>query len=230
MNKPHNLTFSRRFSSTVEPTVNVKAIAAAFGLGINEDLEITLYENLEVPVGAGRIIYITGDSGAGKSCLLRDIKARTAAMEDFMVLTDPVVGDMPDKPLVDQFGDWGIKAVCEILAQVGIAEPFVYLRKPRELSDGQRYRFVLAAMIYQAQMQAKGRVPIVCIDEFLAFLDRETARNVAFQIRRVSIKHQMCFVVATTHNDFERDLQANTTITLRLNLPPELKARPLASI
>lgn len=223
------LKFTRAFDTRVEPTENVLDCASMFGIGVDEDIKITLYEDLPIAFGPGRVIYITGDSGAGKSCLLRDIASKLTEHPGFTVIDTVDVMDLPNVPLVDQFGDWDIKQIGELLAYVGIAEAFVYLRKPRELSDGQRYRFMLAKMIHDAT-DAGDVVPVICIDEYLAFLDRETAKNVAYQTRRVATKHRMCFCVATTHEDIRGDLQPNLAITMRLNLEPEIAKTALAGI
>lgn len=220
--------FSRAFNTRVEPTPNVLDCAAMFGLGVDEDIEITLYQDLPITIGAGNIVFITGESGAGKSCLLRDIASRVRATNGFTLITHKEVGDYAEKPMVDQFGDWPLKKIGEVLAYVGIAEAFIFLRKPKELSDGQRYRFSLAQMIYQAS--TCDDVPVICIDEYLAFLDRETARNVAYQTRRVATKYKLCFALATTHSDILLDLQPNTTVTMRLNMKPEWIKTPLAGV
>ena len=217
---------SRSFKTRIEPTENVKACAAMFGLGLDEEKEIGLFEDLPVKIGKGRIIFITGDSGAGKTCALAELMTWLDGDPEFVVVV--AAQDYQDLPLIDQFGDMGLRDIGALLAYVGIAEAFVYLRKPAELSDGQRYRFMLAKLIHFAMSISDGTQPVILVDEFLAMLDRETARNVAYQTRRVANKFGLCFVVATTHTDIAEDLQANTTYLLRLNLEPEIQVRALA--
>lgn len=217
----HTFKLTRSYSSRCEPTANVLAMAAAFGLGVDEAIRVDLYRDLPVTLGPGRIIYITGESGAGKSSLMRDLKGQV--MGHPVMMAFGVTNEPDDKPLVDQFGDMPLKDVGELLAAVGISEAFVMLRKPAELSDGQRYRFMLARLIHLARWGSEGRLPVVFADEFGATLDRLTARNVAYQTRRVASKHGICFVVATTHTDLAEDLQADLTITMRLNQPPRVK-------
>lgn len=211
---------SRKFRSTVKPTPNVKACAAMFGLGINEAIEIVLYEDIEIPFGPGKVIYATGDSGAGKSTLIRDC-SRELAKAGMTVVDYAALDEPPDEPLIDQFGDMQITEVGQLLAFVGISEPFVYLRTPGELSDGQRYRFMLARLIHDAR-QHDGPV-VVVIDEFLAFLDRTTAKNVAFQTRKSSRKYGLCFLVATTHTDIAEDLDPDVTITMSMMQHPKVE-------
>jgi ABC-type ATPase with predicted acetyltransferase domain len=201
-----------------------------FGLGCDEEKELVLFDDLGVKLGKGRIIYVTGDSGAGKTCLLKELQVAIHGDPAFVFVPpiDVCVGDGAELPLIDQFGDMGLEEIGALLAYVGIAEAFVYLRKPRELSDGQRYRFMLARLIHQAMSLSDDVQPVILVDEFLAMLDRETARNVAYQTRRVATKFGLCFVVATTHVDIAEDLQPNTTFTLRLNLEPEVQHKALA--
>jgi ABC-type ATPase with predicted acetyltransferase domain len=223
------LRLSRSFTTRVEPTQNVLACASAFGIGVDEEQTISLYQDLDVRLGRSRILYVTGDSGAGKSCLLRDIAENLATVDGYEVVRWDEAYDKTI-PVIDQFDGMDIKEVSAMLAYVGIAEPFVYLRRPQELSDGQRYRFMLAKLIHAANRLPNGVQPVILVDEFLALLDRETARNVAYQVRRVSSKFGHCFVVATTHADIADDLRANTTITLRLNIAPKISRRPLAGV
>lgn len=224
-------TLTRAFETRVEATERVQDCAAMFGIGVDESIRIDLYRDLQVHLSGGRVIYITGESGAGKSCLLGDIRAGAEAHAEIRLVPTPDVKAVPDKPLVDQFGDWTIKRVCELLNSVGITEAFIYLRKPRELSDGQRYRFLLALMIadaIRARDSGDARIPLVTLDEYLAFLDRDTARNVAYQTRRAATAHGLCFAVATTHRDIQLDLNPNFTVILCLNQAPVSQQTALA--
>lgn len=224
---------TRKFQTRVSPTPRVQECAAMFGIGVDESIDIVLYEDAQVVLGERRVIFITGESGAGKSCMLRDILSAADAHEGLRLVPTPDVTKVPDAPVIDQFGDWNVQRTTALLNAVGIAEAFIYLRKPRELSDGQRYRFMLALMIYDAVQAREGgdlRTPVVGIDEYLAFLDRETARNVAYQTRRAVSDHRLCLVAATTHHDIVRDLQPNLTFTLRLNRAPERRQSPLAGV
>lgn len=208
---------SRSYRSACEVTDEVISVAQMFGIGLDEDHVVTLYEDLEVTLGARRIVYITGESGGGKTSLLRDL--RTASGNDFASITPEAA---PEKPLVNLFD--GLQEAVSYLTYSGISEPFVWLRKPGELSDGQRYRLMLALMMAKAGDQEA----IVFLDEFLANLDRETARVVAHQVRKVANATNLCFVVATTHTDLAADLKPNQTVTMRLGKPPAVDRRVVA--
>jgi ABC-type ATPase with predicted acetyltransferase domain len=95
------------------------------------------------------------------------------------------------------------------------------LRRPSELSDGQRYRLRLAQLMQQGEgapahtpdgagstsdpaISAKQRAAspraIVLADEFGATLDRQTASALARNIRKWTTRSKTCFIAATTHD------------------------------
>lgn len=214
----HTQTFSRAFKSRCMRTDAVLQVSQMFGLGIDEDHEVSLYEKLKVSFGAGKIVYITGESGAGKTSLLRDI--RDEAHKAGFAIPDLVDGKR-QKPLVDLFEPF--EHAMTMLTLVGLAEPFVMCRTPEQLSDGQRYRLMLGLQMDMAERTKKP--PLVVMDEFLANLDRETAKAVAYQTRKVANQGKIGFVVATTHRDIEDDLQPDCRILLRLGRKPDREVR-----
>lgn len=46
-------------------------MAEAFGLGVDEYREHVIYDNVTIKLSPKDIVYITGESGSGKSILLR---------------------------------------------------------------------------------------------------------------------------------------------------------------
>ena len=46
-------------------------VAEAFGIGVDNFQEHVIYDNLELKVKPNDIVYITGDSGSGKSVPLK---------------------------------------------------------------------------------------------------------------------------------------------------------------
>lgn len=74
-------------------------VAEAFGLGIDEAQKFKVLD-AELKIGPQDIVYITGDSGSGKSVLLRAIRADLG--EEAIDLTEVAVD--PDKPLIETVG------------------------------------------------------------------------------------------------------------------------------
>jgi ABC-type ATPase with predicted acetyltransferase domain len=146
----------------------------------------------------GTLVYLYGDSGCGKSSVLRQIKELFDAkgFED---------DKLPDKALIDTFDDYG--QATYLLSLTGLAEAYLFLRKPSELSDGQRYRYRLAHLIDAGYKS-------IIMDEFCANLDRTTAKAISYNLRKVADRFGINFYVATTHTDIKEDLQADASIHL----------------
>lgn len=66
-------TINVSFQTRVNKTTRTLEIAESFGLGLDEK-EWTLYDNLELEVKQGDVVYITGQSGSGKSVVLRELQ------------------------------------------------------------------------------------------------------------------------------------------------------------
>jgi hypothetical protein len=50
------------------------AVSEAFGVGVDDKKEFTIFDNVELKYNSGDLIYVTGDSGSGKSTFLRLFK------------------------------------------------------------------------------------------------------------------------------------------------------------
>lgn len=194
----------RRFNTSVERTPRVLELAEAFGLGLS-DKEFVVYDNLEVEIEQGDIVYISGQSGSGKSLLLRDLAAQMR--EQGLKVADLNEITFDDRPVIDQVGETTTDAV-NLLAKAGISDAWIYIRKPSELSDGQRYRLKLAKV-----MDSGADVWIA--DEFGAILDRITAKTVAFSCQKVARAVGATLMVATTHTDLRDELGPNLVISKR---------------
>lgn len=193
-------TVDKRFKTAVERTPRVLEIAEGFGLGLH-DKDFIVYDHFKIEVEPGDVVYITGQSGSGKSLLLRDLahQMREIGVADL----EKVV--LEEKPVIDQLGKTTTLA-AEYLSMAGISDAYLYLRKPSELSDGQRYRLKLAMMLAS---DAK----VWVADEFGAVLDRVTAKVVSFNAQKMARKHGKTLIVATTHIDLEEELAPSLMIT-----------------
>ncbi len=205
----------RKFKTSVERTPRVLEIAEAFGLGLDEK-EFVVFDKLEVTVNPADVVYITGQSGAGKSLLLKDLSRQM--QEEGLKIADLNDIVLEEKPVIELVGRNTTDA-ADLLAKAGISDAWIYIRKPSELSDGQRYRLKLAKVL---EIDAD----VWIADEFGAILDRETAKAVAFNIQKVARKHGRTLIVATTHTDLKAELGANLTVTKRFRERVEVETLP----
>lgn len=194
----------KRYHTDVERTERVLEIAEAFGLGL-DDKEFVVFDNLPLEIEQGDVVYITGQSGSGKSTVLRELAA--AMRESGLVVRDIDAVEMLDKPLIDQIGT-DLQHGLELLSLAGLNDAYLYVRKPSELSDGQRYRFRLAKLI-------ESGANVWIADEFLAVLDRDTAKVIAFSLQKAARRAGATLMVATTHHDMVQDLAPSLYIEKR---------------
>lgn len=207
-------TVDRRFTTGVERTSRVLEVAEAFGLGLDAS-EFVVYDKLPLEVRQGDVVYITGQSGSGKSLLLRDLAEQMAAKGLVVANIDQIV--LPEVPLVDQIGKNTTEAL-ELLSKAGLNDAYLFIRKPSELSDGQRYRLRLAHL-----MNIEAAVWVA--DEFGAVLDRTTARVVAFSMAKVARALGRTLIVATTHTDLDNELGPNVRVLKRFREKIETKTQ-----
>ena len=196
-------TIDKRFTTKVERTDRVLEIAEAFGLGL-DDKEFVVFDNLPLNIEQGDVVYITGQSGSGKSTVLRELSAQ---MNDLGVADIDKVFLNDEKPLIDQIGTTTAEGL-NLLSIAGLNDAWLFIRKPKELSDGQRYRFRLAKII-------ESGAKVWVADEFLAVLDRTTAKVLAFNMQKIARRVGATLIVATTHTDMVDDLAPTLFIEKR---------------
>ncbi len=192
------------YKTNVELTPRTIATAEAFGLGIDGEKTFEIVDS-DFDVNYGDVVYITGDSGSGKSSILKAFKEE---FKDDVVDINDVEIDA-DKPLVDAIGE-SVEEALQILSAVGLNDAFLFLRKYPELSDGQKLRFKIAKL-----MQMKRKV-WVC-DEFTAPLDRDTAKIVAWNLQKFARRIGVTILVATCNDDLEADLAPNMRVDKKYN-------------
>jgi len=196
-----------KFKTKARVTKRTVDVSEAFGIGIDDEHHFVVYDNFTVEINKGGIVYLTGDSGSGKSLLLKQLTVKMSKSKEFgKVITDKEIEEEidPRKSLVEQVGKDTGDAI-RILSIAGLNEAFLMLRKYKELSDGQKYRFRLAKMI---DCGADTWVT----DEFVALLDRTTAKVVAYTIQKAARKLGKTVIVATTHTDLDQDLNPSIRI------------------
>lgn len=189
-------------------------VADAFGLGVDETKRFVIFDNFELEIKKDDVVYITGDSGSGKSVLLRWL---SKVLADKAVDIDDVTITL-DKPLIDTIGDTTVEGL-ELLSRVGLNDAFLFLRKYEQLSDGQKYRYRLAKLIECDK-------PYWIMDEFCSTLDRDTAKIVAFNVQKHARKEGKAVIAATTHMDLGGDLNPSVHIHKRFGKEISVKYYP----
>jgi len=203
------------YKTKTDITDRTVAVAEAFGLGISDFQKHVLYDDVELKIGSQDIVYVTGDSGSGKSVLLKAVcgdlnPVEAARMSDVEV--------DPEKPLIDTVGD-SVTEGLKLLSKVGLNDAFLFVRRYSQLSDGQKYRYRLAKLI---ESGAQWWI----MDEFCATLDRETAKIVAFNVQKLARKLGKAVVAATTHRDLFEDLAPSVHIHKRFGKEISVKYYP----
>lgn len=197
---------NKSFESRVARSDRVLAIAESFGIGL-EAKEFHVLKDVHINVNQGDVVYITGQSGSGKSQLLKCLREEMTKQGLKVVDIDDV--ELKDAPLIDQVGKDTNEALA-ILSQVGLNDAYLVVRKPKELSDGQLYRFKLALLFSKD-------ADVWFSDEWGAVLDRVTARVVSFNAQKMARRHNKTLVVATTHDDMIEELAPSVTVIKRFN-------------
>lgn len=198
-----NYLINVAFQTRVTKTTRTLEIAESFGLGLDEK-EWSLYDNLELEIRGGDVVYITGQSGSGKSVVLRELqRLMREEGQDVASIEDFAFDD--SKNVIDQLGKTTSEALG-LLSMAGLNDAYLFVRKPSEMSDGQRYRLKIAKLI---ETGAK----VWVADEFGAVLDRVTAQVVASNLQCAARKAGATVMVATTHEDLKNALRPDVQIT-----------------
>ena len=212
-------TFTINISYTTAPTTltqRTKEVAEAFGLGTDQSRQFTLYDNISIHIKPTDIVLITGDSGSGKSALLKAIKADLGAeAQDTKDLQIP-----PNQPIIETLGTNTTEAI-KALSQVGLNDAFLFLRPYQQLSDGQKHR-------YQTALLAATQKPFWILDEFTSTLDRDTAKILSFNLQRLARKNGKAVIAATTHKDLQKDFAPNVHVHKRYGKEVQVYYHPKA--
>ncbi len=200
-------------------TQRVKTVAESFGLGLDTHHKFIIYDNVELKIAPTDIVYITGESGSGKSLLLRTLERDIK--QNPQLGTAKNIADIkpnPHTPIIDTIGNTTEQAL-ELLSRVGLNDAYLFLRSYRQLSEGQRYRYRTAKLI---ESQAQYWI----LDEFAATLDRDTAKIVAYNLQKQARQHKKAILAATTHTDLTQDLQPTIHIHKKYGRQIQIQYHP----
>lgn len=199
--EPLTLKCHVEFSTKAEITERTLAVCEAFGLGVDEAKRFIVFDNFYLDFRKGELIYVTGDSGGGKTLLLGAFKNYFG--EEAIAISELQIN--PDETLIEGVGK-DLKEAIEILSLCGLNDAFLFLRKFKELSDGQKYRYKLAKLVNHKEKT------VWIIDEFCALLDRVMAQVVAYLFQKTARRLGKTVVVATTHEDLLEDFQPDLIV------------------
>lgn len=225
---PITLNLQHAVQSQAQPTARTMDVAVMFGLSLDGTHEHTIIPPIELTLNPGEVVFVTGVSGGGKSTLLRLISQAITDQQSDATTPSPALvwsdqlPDLPAEALVDALAQPEINAdpstpaatlkqVCHWLSLAGLNDAAVMLRKPEQLSEGQRHRLRLAQAMAVAERRNEAWT-VLLIDEFGSTLDRITATALARSIRRWVGRSNVCLVCATTHDDLLEPLAPDVLV------------------
>jgi ABC-type ATPase with predicted acetyltransferase domain len=200
----YSISKSFNWQGTISDKVTL--VCRMFGLTIDRLTERKVSYTCQIQINTGDIVYISGPSGAGKSVLLRELE-KSVPTSDRVNLDQIKLPD--DKTLVDCI-DGDLLDSLKMLSTAGLNDCFCILNQPRNLSDGQKYRFRLA-------MALAANKKFVFADEFCSELDRITAAVISYNIYKFTRRTGTIFILASSHNDILLDLSPDVLVATELS-------------
>jgi len=143
------------------------------------------------------ILLICGKSGSGKSTILREIYGDVKQIEYDH-----------SKCVISQFPRFTEEEVCDLLSSIGLASVPTWLRKPQELSNGERARLDIAKAIYDANGG------VVLLDEYTSVVNRAAAKSMSHALQRYARQKGLKIIIASCHFDIVEWLQPDYMFNL----------------
>ena len=163
--------------------------------GIEENYTIDVIKGFKPKMTGNQNLFITGESGSGKSLLLK--RFGECVSHD----------NVPTETLIQwpEIFDISEKYFCQLLSGVGLCDAKLFTRDVSTFSDSQRYRSLLLFSLI--------KYDTIILDEFLSTLDRESAKPIAFAFQKICRKLGKRFVVASAHSDITEYLKPDVVWT-----------------
>lgn len=147
-------------------------------------VNIPLMDFNEISDFKWNIGVIIGESGSGKTTLLKRLGEPKNTLYD------------EAKSCVSQFPNLSEQEVSELFNSVGFSSIPTWLRKPHELSNGERARLDLCYSIVNTPKDE-----IILLDEFSSVIDRFSSKSMSFALQRYLRKNDRKAIIASCHYD-----------------------------
>ena len=204
-------TVSKSFEWKGTITDKVVSVCRMFGLTADRLTERRFNHNCQLEINDGNIVLITGPSGAGKSVLLRELEKSVPASDRVNLARIKLPSD---KTLIDCI-DGDFLRSLRMLSIAGLNDCFCILNQPRNLSEGQKYRFRLA-------MALAAKKKFIFADEFCSELDRITAAVISYNVHKFAKRTGTIFILASSHDDILLDLSPDVLVVKELSGPTQV--------
>lgn len=184
-----SLKFDITRQSIPEKTFRVASIMGKFDLESNVVTERFRGE-INLP-DAWSVGLITGPSGSGKTQIARELFPDIydhPGNSSAIYSAAAVIDDMPMPA--------GVNEICRAFNSVGFSSPPSWMKPYAALSNGEKMRVDLAALILSGE-------PLFLYDEFTSVVDRQVARIGSFAIQKAVRKANRQFIAVTCHDDVE---------------------------
>jgi len=194
-----------------------KTVIESWGLQKEKEHKIC---DISLNIEDNKIYYFCGYSGSGKSSILRAINENIPIaifIENYKDFLKAFIKDK-DKLMIDYFTEFDYNIRLKILGKCGLTEVWKYITKISDLSDGEKFRFMLYCQVMRILLNNQGTIPgkyaVLIIDEFCSTLDRVTAKIVSQNIHKLRdfLNKEgiiVTFILASAHEDLIPYLKAD---------------------
>ena len=199
-----------------------KDIIDAFGL--SNITSNVIVKDFDFKFEYGKLYYICGYSGSGKSSLLNAIYDKIKN-KNVIYIKQWNNMKMENKPLIEYFPDIKVDEKIKILSKCGLGEAWKFVSKFEELSDGEKFRFILYHSLMSVSKKDK---PVLMFDEFCATLDRVTAKAICNNMKKMNKQYGITTILASAHDDLMEYLDADYNIIKEFDENVEIQDRDKA--